>query len=78
MTTPAYKHPELKSLTEAASEIEDPQCGCGTYLDDDDLPVGACKDCVEAANRAARRVEEAEFGIDDPFHYGAGRGYPRG
>ena len=77
MTTPAYKHPELKSLSEAQSEKEDPQCDCGTYLDDDDLPAGACKDCVAVAKRVARKDYEKEYGIVEWEDMRAGRGHPR-
>ena len=77
MTAPAYKHPPLKSLSEAQSEKEDPQCDCGTYLDEENWKIRICIDCQERKQRAERRAAVAEFGEDD-LYYGTGRGMPRG
>ena len=78
MTTPAYKHPELKSLSEAQSEKEDPQCDCGTYLDEDDWQIGSCKDCQDQAKRKDRKDYESEYGIVEWEDMRAGRGMPKG
>lgn len=69
-TAPKYLHPQLKSLSEVQSEVEDPQCRCGAYED------AECD--LRDVQRCIRKQLEEEYGVDDPSEYSAGRGMPRG
>lgn len=81
MTAPAYKHPELRSLSEAQSERDNaPECqNCSEPLDEDDWKIGLCKDCHDEEREEMRRACQREYGGgEDDLYYGTGRGMPRG
>ena len=69
MNAPAYKHPELRSLSEVQSERDNaPECRCKTN-DDAECQIRDVQKCI-------RLEREREDGVDDPY-YGSGRGMPK-